>query len=85
MPSGVLCSFRDRDEPGRNRSRFCHVSGLDDPGGILLGQVPAGKVEKLPGDRISCFPGDRIGCFPGNRTASMHNDISRALCTVYYR
>ena len=52
VQSGIFSPVRHLSGSGRNRHCVCHVSGLDDPGGILLGPFPQWKMERVPGDRI---------------------------------
>ena len=48
----ILFGVRHLSGSGRDWHCICHVSGLDDPGGILLGPFPQWKMERVPGDRI---------------------------------
>ena len=52
MPGRLLGSVRHPAASGGNRSSLCHVSGLDDPGGIFLDPLPQRQMERIPGNRI---------------------------------
>ena len=56
VPRSVFHPVRDLSGSGRDRNRVRHVSGLDDPGNVLLDPFPGRKVERVPGDRIrNCY------------------------------
>ena len=60
LPRGILDPVGHPAEYGSDRHCPRHVSGLDDPSAILLGEVPEWEMERVPGDRIENGRADKM-------------------------